>query len=194
MGEEGIYCCAIYQFHQDSFRAAASRRVGLSAAHKASSLSVTRGRRPTRRPVAQALLLFIAAVLIDILGVLDQSMPALDCIYGPASTRVEINLRDAPSQYRSPGVTPDDRRDKLADNVTGERRAHEEAVQLEGRSSRRHGRGKCPRPGLDPDGDDHVVRLDVLVLERRGQAEEAGGQGQEARRPRGDARRLEASR
>ena len=65
MGEEGIYCCAIYQFHQDSFRAAASRRVGLSAAHKASSLSVTRGRRPTRRPVAQALLLFIAAVLID---------------------------------------------------------------------------------------------------------------------------------
>ena len=190
MGEEGIYCCAIYQFHQDSFRAAASRRVGLSAAHKASSLSVTRGRRPTRRPVAQALLLFIAAVLIDILGVLDQSMPALDCIYGPASTRVEINLRDAPSQYRSPGVSPDDRRD----NVTGERRTHEEAVQLEGRSSRRHGRGKCPRPGLDPDGDDHVVRLDVLVLERRGQAEEAGGQGQEARRPRSDARRLEASR
>ena len=39
---------------------------------------------------AQALLLFIAAVLIDILGVLDQSMPALDCIYGPARTRVEI--------------------------------------------------------------------------------------------------------
>ena len=35
---------------------------------------------------------------------------------------------------------------------------------------------------------------DILVLERRGQAEEAGGQGQEARRPRGDARRLEASR
>ena len=106
MGEEGIYCCAIYQFHQDSFRAAASRRVGLSAAHKASSLSVTRGRRPTRRPVAQALLLFIAAVLIDILGVLDQSMPALDCIYGPASTRVEINSRDAPSHRRDYDVTP----------------------------------------------------------------------------------------
>ena len=106
MGEEGIYCCAINQFHQDSFRAAASRRVGLSAAHKASSLSVTRGRRPTRRPVAQALLLFIAAVLIDILGVLDQSMPALDCIYGPASTRVEINSRDASSHRRDYDVTP----------------------------------------------------------------------------------------
>ena len=92
MGEEGIYCCAINQFHQDSFRAAASRRVGLSAAHKASSLSVTRGRRPTRRPVAQALLLFIAAVLIDILGVLDQSMPALDCIYGPASAALMKKL------------------------------------------------------------------------------------------------------
>ena len=106
MGEEGIYCCAINQFHQDSFRAAASRRVGLSAAHKASSLSVTRGRRPTRRPVAQALLLFIAAVLIDILGVLDQSMPALDCIYGPARTRVEINSRDPSSHRRDYDVTP----------------------------------------------------------------------------------------
>ena len=70
-------------------------RVGLSAAHKASSLSVTRGRRPTRRPLRAALLLFIAAVLIDILGRIDQSMPALDCIYGPASTR--RNQLDAPS-------------------------------------------------------------------------------------------------
>ena len=49
---------------------------------------------------SQALLLFVAAVLIDILGVLDQSMPALDCIYGPASTRVEINSRDASSHRR----------------------------------------------------------------------------------------------
>ena len=57
-----------------------------------SSLSVTRGRRPTRRSVTQALLLFIAAVLIDILGVLDQSMPALDCIYGPASAALMKKL------------------------------------------------------------------------------------------------------
>ena len=84
MGEEGIYCCAINQFHQDSFRAAVSR--------------------PRRRP--QALLLFIAAVLIDILGVLDQSMPALDCIYGPARNRVEINSRDASSHRRDYDVTP----------------------------------------------------------------------------------------
>ena len=61
-------------------------------------------RRPRRRP--QALLLFIAAVLIDILGVLDQSMPALDCIYGPARTRVEINSRDASSHRRDYDVTP----------------------------------------------------------------------------------------
>ena len=61
-------------------------------------------RRPRRRP--QALLLFIAAVLIDILGVLDQSMPALDCIYGPARNRVEINSRDASSHRRDYGVTP----------------------------------------------------------------------------------------
>lgn len=54
----------------------------------------------------QALLLFIAAVLIDILGVLDQSMPALDCIYGPARTRVEINSRDASSHRRDYDVTP----------------------------------------------------------------------------------------
>ena len=41
---------------------------------------------------SQALLLFIAAVLIDILGVLDQSMPALDCVYGPASAALMKKL------------------------------------------------------------------------------------------------------
>ena len=59
---------------------------------------------------SQALLLFVAAVLIDILGVLDQSMPALDCIYGPARTRVEINSRDASSHRRDydvPGAKDD---------------------------------------------------------------------------------------
>ena len=63
-----------------------------------------RAESPRRRP--QALLLFIAAVLIDILGVLDQSMPALDCIYGPARNRVEINSRDASSHRRDYDVTP----------------------------------------------------------------------------------------
>ena len=61
--------------------------------------------RIARVDAAQALLLFIAAVLIDILGVLDQSMPALDCIYGPARTRVEINSRDS-SHRRDYDVTP----------------------------------------------------------------------------------------
>jgi len=51
----------------------------------------------TRPPAYQTprragLLLFIAAVLIDILGVLDQSMPALDCIYGPASAALMKKL------------------------------------------------------------------------------------------------------
>ena len=53
------------------------------------SLSVTRGLPDAP---SQALLLFIAAVLIDILGVLDQSMPALDCIYGPASAALMKKL------------------------------------------------------------------------------------------------------
>ena len=61
---------------------------------------------PSTAPGPQALLLFIAAVLIDILGVLDRSMPALDCIYGPARTRVEINSRDASSHRRDYDVTP----------------------------------------------------------------------------------------
>ena len=81
MGETSSECSAIYSI--DRFRAT---------------------RRPRRRP--QALLLFIAAVLIDILGVLDQSMPALDCIYGPARNRVEINSRDASSHRRDYDVTP----------------------------------------------------------------------------------------
>ena len=89
MGEEGIYCCAIYQFHQDSFRAAAVD-ARWAVGRSQGIVSEYHTRPPAcRRPVAQAILLFIAAVLI-ILGV-DQSMPALDCIYGPASTRVEIN-------------------------------------------------------------------------------------------------------
>ena len=41
---------------------------------------------------SKALLLFVAAVLIEILGVLDQSMPALDCIYGPASAALMKKL------------------------------------------------------------------------------------------------------
>ena len=92
MGEEGIYCCAINQFHQDSFRAAASRRVGLSAAHKASSLRHAAAGlpdAPSRRPSCSSsrpyALIFWARVLA-------QSMPALDCIYGPASAALMKKL------------------------------------------------------------------------------------------------------
>ena len=91
MGEEGRYCraassnCSSVDVSRD-----ASGRRSLVGGHKAPVVSECHT-RPTRRPVAQALLLFIA-VLIDILGVLDQSMPALDCIYGPASAALMKKL------------------------------------------------------------------------------------------------------
>ena len=46
MGEEGIYCCAINQFHQDSFRAAASRRVGLDIGRSQGIVSECHTRPP----------------------------------------------------------------------------------------------------------------------------------------------------
>ena len=80
-------------FHQLNISRDASGRQSLVGGHKASVVSECHTRPPaTRRPVTPALLLFIAAVLIDILGVLDQSMPALDCIYGPASAALMKKL------------------------------------------------------------------------------------------------------